>query len=333
MKKFTTILFFIVLICSLPGFSKEVPESYPRNVFLDELTGTWCKWCIYGIVNLENAMEEYGDRLIIVSVHGGDDVMKDQEYCTAVEKLGGFISYPNAIFNRNKNIKGAPKEDLLSKIPELLATGAPAEMSLGTEFINDSNSLSISTQIRFAAKIENKGWHLSYVIVEDSVHQPDNPLYIQQNGYAGGGSGEMGGYEDKPAFVPASDMYYRYVARGSVGGFNGIAESLPFDIESGKIYTHEYEFELPDNIIEKDNCHLIALLLDSENQVQQAERIKFGHSMPALQKGSSSTLPIEVEETDGYQIYMPNGIRVDKPVKGINIIRHSNGKISKILVK
>ena len=68
---------------------------------------------------------------------------------------------------------------------------------------------------------------LSYVIVEDGVGPYDHTNY-----YAGGGRGEMAGWENKTN--PVSTVYDD-VAR-HLDGFPGILNSLPEEFEAGKEY-------------------------------------------------------------------------------------------------
>lgn len=330
MKRFFLPLCFIfsALFC----VNARGESGFERNVMIDELTGTWCKWCIYGIVNIDRAMEEYGDRFIPVVVHGGTDVMKDPDYCTAVEKLGGFISYPNAIINRDKSMKGAPKEELLSKLPSLLEEKAPAKLAMSTEFSEDMKEACVTTQILFSPEAEASGWRMSYVIVEDSVHQPGNSDYIQQNGYAGGGSGEMGGFENLPANISSVQMFYRYVCRGSVGGFNGIEGSLPDEIDGGSSYTHELTFPIPESVLVPSNCYLVALLLDKDFHVAQALRVRIGDTSASFGDGEAGlTMPLDRED-GAARFFGIDGMERRSMLPGLNIVVFPDGTSKKIYI-
>ena len=59
---------------------------------------------------------------------------------------------------------------------------------------------------------------MAVVIVEDSVRGTASG-YAQANYYSGGGNGPMGGYENLPSTIPASQMTYNHVARVLAGGF------------------------------------------------------------------------------------------------------------------
>ena len=83
--------------------------------------------------------------------------------------------------------------------------------------------------------------------------------YNQQNAYAGGGSGVMGGYELLPNPVPASQMVYDHVARTIVPSFTGMVNSFPTSIANGFQQTICYTFTLPASW-DESKIHIIGLL-------------------------------------------------------------------------
>ncbi|MDE5795536.1 MAG: hypothetical protein K2H75_00335, partial [Muribaculaceae bacterium] len=60
-------------------------------------------------------------------------------------------------------------------------------------------------------------------------------------------------------------MYYQDVARYISPDFGGIEGSLPSDVKEGVGVTHDYEFELPDNIMNDENTELAVLLINGKN--------------------------------------------------------------------
>ena len=45
--------------------------TYDRVTVVEEGTGTWCGWCVRGIVALEYMRENYPDKFIGIGVHYG----------------------------------------------------------------------------------------------------------------------------------------------------------------------------------------------------------------------------------------------------------------------
>jgi hypothetical protein len=66
--------------------------------------------------------------------------------------------------------------------------------------------------------------------------------WSQSNAYAGGGSGEMGGFEILPNPVPASQMVYDHVARTILPSFTGQSGSIPSSVSMGEV--HSYTFSV-----------------------------------------------------------------------------------------
>jgi hypothetical protein len=55
----------------------------------------------------------------------------------------------------------------------------------------------------------------------------------------------MAGYEDLPDIIPASQMYYEFVARELLSDVEGTQGSLPATLSSGNTYSYVYNFNVP----------------------------------------------------------------------------------------
>ena len=73
-------------------------ESVPRNVVMEEFTGTWCGWCPRGMRAVELLSEIYGDRFIPIGVHY-NDVFESADFKYILDNYasGGF---PGCTLNR-----------------------------------------------------------------------------------------------------------------------------------------------------------------------------------------------------------------------------------------
>ena len=81
---------------------QEQDVDEPRNVFLEEITGTWCGWCPYGADIIRQMVQKYPDNLVVVSYHNGNnEPMKIPEGVNMINFLGGS-SYPSAAVDRIK---------------------------------------------------------------------------------------------------------------------------------------------------------------------------------------------------------------------------------------
>jgi hypothetical protein len=111
---------------------------------------------------------------------------------------------------------------------------------------------------------------IAVVFTEDGVTGTTSN-YNQINAYSGGANGPMGGYENLPSPVLASQMVYQHVARALIGGFTGAAGSVPATNPAGSVmsYTSSYIVPASYNI---DNMHAVTMVIDNETgQIINAE--------------------------------------------------------------
>ena len=102
---------------------------------------------------------------------------------------------------------------------------------------------------------------LALVITEDSVTGTGSG-YAQTNAYAGGGSGEMGGYESLPNPVPAADMVYDHVARTIMPNFDGASGVFPASVSASDVVTENFVVTIPEEW-DVDKLHIIGMLINN----------------------------------------------------------------------
>ena len=234
-----------------------------KRVVTEELTGTWCGYCVRGIYYMEAMNENYPDNFIGIAVHGGDP-MQVNSY---MNYLSAYTTgYPFCMTMRDINTKGDPQY-----MPTFYNTHinkpAWADVSIYAEWA-DENKTSMHTQTAttFATSGNNIGMQLALVIIENDVNKPGDSNYNQANYYSGGGMGPMGGFESLPASVPAAQMYYQEVARAIYDDIEtGIIGSIPNDVERDVTYKYYRELNLPSNVLVSDNCQVVALLIDTQS--------------------------------------------------------------------
>lgn len=232
----------------------DTSKGYTRKYLLEEGTGTWCGWCPGGIVMMEYLKAKYPDIVYGIAVHGGDEM----QVSSTQDVLGLFGgSYPSATINRY--VLFNPVETELSALDAFIAeqdaVKSFAEVSeVSVEKINN-NTISVKSQSRMAISMENENrYRLAYYITEDGVGP-----YEQQNKFAGGANGSMGGWENKGKIVPT---IYDDVARLLSGGITGYSNSLPASIEAGKLYEHKATMSVA--AVAKDDYFVTAFIVDSK---------------------------------------------------------------------
>ena len=254
------------------GDGEIITQAYQptKRIVCEEQTGTWCQWCPRGHVYMELMDEKYPDTYIGIASHI-NDIMQNYDYATyldaALKANGGA---PLGRVQRDNSSKCDPM-DFPAKYNDYINTPAWADIAIEAEWKDDTKQeIILAAHTTFALTARNFATRLEFIVVEDDVHQPNNPLYKQQNAFAGGGKGQMGGYESKTNPVPADEMYYDDVVRYTITSDElgeGIYGSVPTAVEKGVTYTYWATMPVPTNIFEIENCEFIVLLLDFETGI------------------------------------------------------------------
>jgi hypothetical protein len=238
-----------------------VQPAAGKVVVAEEGTGTWCQWCPRGAVYMDMMQEKYDDYYAGIAVHNGDPMVV-AAYDAAI---GGLIAgYPSALVDRGAEIDPSEIEgDFLNRIvvaPEgTIVNGATYNTS--TRVLNVSVTTTLMTNI-------SGNYKLAAVITEDSVTGTTS-AYNQQNSYAGGGNGVMGGFESLPNPVPAAQMNYNHVARVLSPSFAGMPYAFGSSASSGQVFTYNFSYTLPASW-DPNQIHIIGMMIDPSGTINNA---------------------------------------------------------------
>lgn len=256
-----------------------VPDSYPANnlltqkhnslsqvpfkkVLIEKGTGTWCGWCVRGMVAFNNIQTLYPNEFIGVNVQNGDP-MTLAEY----DNASGFSGYPSMHVDRVLKDMSVSQTIMQDAIELRKVVKVPASLSANGS-VNGSN-ITINAQATFRTVFSNANYKLAVIVTESGITG-----YPQANYYAGGAQGPMGGYENLPNPVPGSQMVYDKVGRALLGGYNGVTNSVPTTIADGGVYSHTFNYTIPagGNVA---NFKAIVLLIDGvTNEVVNSNSVE-----------------------------------------------------------
>jgi len=261
-------------------FSGFTPEP-GRKVLVEEATGTWCGWCPRGDVFMNAMDERYPDHFVGIAVHGGDPMEVD-DWSAGVESTTGFTGYPSAVVGRTILTDPSAIE---SNIVARLQTKGNSLIENGAIFDEATRELTIITYTTFEEQAVGD-YRLVVGITEDGVTG-----YAQTNYYAGGGNGPMGGYEDLPDPVPASEMVYNHTARALLTPYGGIEDAFSTSIIINPgTYEHGFTYVVPDGY-NVDNLHIITAVLGPQGVVDNVQSTTIASSVDtkdyALEQGIS----------------------------------------------
>lgn len=281
---------------------------FSRRMVAEEGTGTWCGWCVRGIVGMEYMRETYPDRFVGIAIHD-DAEMGDVENYSEL----AFRAFPGAYVNRT-SLMDPGKDGFLDYINGDAGADVVGKVSIGRVTYSD-NQLKVTTTTQFGGDDQGSDYRLAYVITEDGVGP-----YVQANFYSGSGD-DMGGFENKDDYVL---VIYNDVARGIYPGITGQPNSVPANITAMEEYQYQYEFKLPGNIDKPRNTSLVVLLYDMfTGQIINADKMALADVLPEV---IEETVIHTVKNSVPEQTYNLQGIRVNEPLshrKGLYII---NGK-------
>jgi hypothetical protein len=242
-----------------------IQPALGKKVVAEEGTGTWCPWCVRGAVFMELLSERYDEFYIGVAVHNADP-MTVTEYDTAI---GGLITgYPSGLVDR----AGGEFDPSQFEIPflERVQTTPMAFIENGAIWNAVTRELQVSAMTTFQQTVTGN-YKIAFVLTEDGVTGTTSD-YAQNNAYAGGTNGVMGGYEVLPGTVPAAQMVYDHVARAITPSFNGLTNAFTGAQNAGNATAYNTTFTLPAEW-DENNVHIIAMVIAPDGTIDNAESV------------------------------------------------------------
>ncbi len=291
-------------------------SAYLWKVVAEEVTGTWCQYCVRGIGAMNYMRENDPEGFIGIAIHNDSSptvpdsmVIPGEDYRSWIMASYSMSGYPHCVVNRNAQYSIDP-----GNIP----TTAAKIKSLGQNFFGlalsanydeASSRILANTDIYFANDYDNVNFKLAYIVIENDVHRThadtgilDNYCgYDQVNAYAGGVQGACYGFEDMPQIINADDIWYQDVARGYDGtdGYKGIEGLFPKTIADGDVLTHQMELDMPETVLVKENAELVVLLLSKSGAILNAEKCPI--ALHPAETTAINTLPVEYGAVSQHQ--------------------------------
>lgn len=275
-----------------------VAPTAGKIVVGEEGTGTWCGWCPRGAVFMDMMADKYDGLWAGIAVHNGDP-MTDAVYDAGMAaKVSG---YPSALVDRGATIDPSQMEtDFITRITQPIK----AIVTNGATFNSTTRELKVSVKYVFNGTVPTS-WKVACALTEDDVTGTGSG-YNQANYYAGGGSGEMGGYETLPNPVPAAQMVYNHVARKIEPSFAGGAGLLPAGITAGTEHTVCFTFILPATW-DETKMHIVGMLIENNGKINNASYSTVSDALTAGLFACSATAGLSeiTSEEAGFVLY-PN---------------------------
>lgn len=225
-----------------------VDELFYRTMLVEEGTGAWCGWCVYGIVGLREMKAKYGDRFIGIAVHDNDQYVVGPYYDWLMPRFSGL---PACLVNR----KGGDETPMFENLENLFLHMDPiADAGIDLVAHYTDNQLVCEAETRFFASHSGSDYRLVFVVTENEL-----PIH-QTNYYAGNAHGPMGGFEQMESVV---DITVNDVARAIFPSATGVKGSIPAEVEKGCRYKYSATTNMP-KYRDADQLEVVAILLDGK---------------------------------------------------------------------
>ena len=267
-------------VSATTSFSETV---FPRAFVVEEWTGTWCPWCVRGIVGMEYMRNKYADKGFIgIAVHAQDE-MATSSYNGFIAKYGG--NYPGGILNRKFTFD--PNSESMETLFNIYGN-QPTIYGISGKATYDpeQKQVNVDTEFISATDLRDVMLGIAVAIIEDEVGP-----YRQQNAFAGGSNGPMGGWEDKSGYVMWS---FDEVAR-EISKWNGTTNSIPRNVTKNDPIEYSVGVSTK-NVSSIKNATVVAMVLNTiSGEVLNACLIPIREGESAVEKVEEPNIGVEIQ--------------------------------------
>lgn len=312
-----------------------VSKIFKRGVVVEEFTGTGCGFCPRGLVGMEKLATNYPDNFVGIGIHqfNSSDPMYTSNYASL-----GFSGAPSCMIDRS----GTTMDPYYGAIGESITEDFEAAMKVVPMVGVNVSGLwnSDSTTVTVNATVESYvagSYEIAYVLVADDLEgtgsswRQGNYFYQYEQSqvpddlklFARGGSKGTSTFQWAFDDVLISSSYNRTTNMAS-----------KIQLTQNGTTTASYEVAMPTKAalkkaINKKKVAVIAMVLDADGHVMNAAKSYNITAATGIQgvNGNANTSLKEVAR------YNAAGQRIYAPVKGLNLVKMSDGTTVKVIVK
>lgn len=313
---------------SATGTLYTVEREFVKRSVAEQFTGTGCGNCPSGHVAMHNMHNLYGDQFIGIALHQFN--VSDPMYNASYDL--GFTGAPQCMVNRSSGIL-APYEQMPEVLKASLDEIALTDVTVTGTFAEED------TKVNATASVESLvagDYNIAFMLTADGLTGTTNS-WKQSNYFCKGG----GRYSSK-ASMPDDLKHLWDMGSSYVETYNDVLiassyvssnnkATLPTLVANGTV-SSEYTMKMPTKVALKkalklDQIYVVALLLDKKTgAIVNAGRARVTGStgIEDVTTGTEATVVAR---------YNVNGVQIAAPVKGVNILKMSDGTTRKVLVK
>lgn len=314
------------------GTLYTVEREFVKRSVVEEYTGTGCGFCPRGHVGMHNMRELYGDQFVGIAMHQYN--LSDPMYYTSYSL--GFQGAPSCMVNRSSGDLD-PYNDLPKAFMASLKEMPLIDVSVEGAFSEDTAYVYAKASVE---SLVSGDYDIAYMLVADNLSGTTKSW--KQSNYFAKGSGVYNSQSSMP-----EDLQFLWDAGSSYAAtYNDVLISssyvssknkatLPSLVANGSVNSY-YTLTMPTKKALKEairSCgnevYVIAMVLDKKTgaivNARKAKVADFGTTgIENVNNNSEATVVAR---------YNVNGVQIAAPVKGINIVKMSDGTTRKVLVK
>lgn len=308
-----------------------VKEFVKRSV-VEEFTGTGCGWCPRGHVGMHKMRDLYGDQFVGIAMHqyNSGDPMYYNSYTL------NFQDAPSCMVNRSSGDLD-PYSDLPKAFKASLSEMPLVDVTVEGAFSEDTAYVYAKASVE---SLVSGDYDIAYMLVADNLSGTTSK-WKQSNYFAKG----SGAYNSKSS-IPEDLQYLWDEGSSYAATYNDVLISssyvskknkatLPSLVANGTVNSY-YTLTMPTkNELKKtirscgNEVYVVAVVLDKKTgaivNARKAKVADFGTTgIENVNNNSEATVVAR---------YNVNGVQIAAPVKGINIVKMSDGTTRKVLVK
>ena len=299
----------------------KVPK---RRIAVEEYTAMWCRYCPTGIALMENLSHTFGDDFVGIAVHVDDPLTCWDYYSKAKGNR-----FPTVDMNRSHRLGYVLAVDEFKAEQE---AGADMDLEVSAVWDKSKNNITVTPVVTFRVNRDEAPYGFAYVLTEDGM---TDSRWVQNNAYSGshgdrGVTKEFDEIIDSPGEI--HNLKNNFVAIAADGVMSARTGHLKAPIKADETQSHTYVFKNINskNVIQKkENLRVCVLLINTNTgKIENAAKCAISEfSTTAISSVSEGThTAVEAER------YTLDGRRITTPQKGINIVKYSDGRVSKEVV-
>lgn len=240
--------------------------SVVKRVLMEEFTGINCGWCPRGIVSIDQCIERYPDNFVAIAKHNYyQDTPEALKSPTYDYDLTG--TWPYCTVDRIFTFDPVPANSL-TNVNAALELGTVVGLDAVATFVPENdNRVNVKATAQFTLADKEANYRFAFAVVEDGITG-----YRQNNAYAGGSNGEMGGFEDKGS---SASVTLNHVARSGYGVKEGIENSIPLSVNEFNPIVYSTVLDLPSTVLNRDNIKVVAFIINKKKgTIENAVQVK-----------------------------------------------------------